>query len=234
MKKNVMMRVASIMLVLVLLTSSVISGTFAKYVTSDSAHDQARVAKFGVTVTAEDNTMFGAAYVSADGTVSTSYNAATDSVNAFNGTDYVVAPGTNGDLTNIYIEGQPEVDVAVAYVGTVDLSGWTVDGAFYCPLRFVIKDRDNNVKATIDGATYTEETVLEAAIATYINNFSAEYEANTDLADEDNCSLYMTWEWPFYVSDDNDVKDTALGDAAADGNAATIEIDITCTVTQID
>ena len=51
MKKNVMMRVASIMLVLVLMTSSVISGTFAKYVTEGQSKDSARVAKFGVTVT---------------------------------------------------------------------------------------------------------------------------------------------------------------------------------------
>ena len=231
MKKTVMMRVASIMLVLVLLTSSVISGTFAKYVTSDKAHDEARVAKWGVVVTAEDNTMFGSAYVSADGTVSATYNAATDSVHAENGTDYVVAPGTEGDLTSITIAGKPEVDVAVAYVGTVDLNNWTVGGNFYCPLVFVIKDRDGNVEATIDGSTYAEEAVLESAIATYINNFSAEYEANTDLSSVEDGSLNISWEWPFYISDDRDVKDTALGDAAT---AATISIDIKCTVTQID
>ena len=48
MKKNVMMRVASIMLVLVLMTSSVISGTFAKYVTDVTTDDSARVARWGV------------------------------------------------------------------------------------------------------------------------------------------------------------------------------------------
>ena len=55
MKKNKMMRLASSLLVAVLLTSSVISGTFAKYVTSDGASDSARVAKFGVIVDVVSN-----------------------------------------------------------------------------------------------------------------------------------------------------------------------------------
>lgn len=231
MKKNIMMRLASFLLVAVLISTSAISGTYAKYVTKGSGEDEARVAKWGVTVAAESNTMFGAAYVSADGTVSTSYTAATDSVHAENGSDYVVAPGTNGDLSAVEISGKPEVDVSVSYVGTVDLNNWTVDGAFYCPLQFVITDRNGSEVAKIDGATYTQETELETAIATFINNFSAEYEANTDLSAEAEGSLNIDWVWPFYVSDERDEKDTKLGDAAT---AATIDIKIDCTVTQID
>ena len=47
MKKNRMMRLASILLVLVLMTSSVVGGTFAKYTTSVEGYDTARVAKWG-------------------------------------------------------------------------------------------------------------------------------------------------------------------------------------------
>lgn len=47
MKKNVMMRTASALLVLVLLTTCIISGTFAKYTTSASGGDSARVAYWG-------------------------------------------------------------------------------------------------------------------------------------------------------------------------------------------
>ena len=43
MKKNKMMRLASFLLIAVLLTTSVISGTFAKYVTTDAQWDSARV-----------------------------------------------------------------------------------------------------------------------------------------------------------------------------------------------
>ena len=43
MKKNVMMRVASALLVAVLLSTCTISGTFAKYVTTSSGNDNAEV-----------------------------------------------------------------------------------------------------------------------------------------------------------------------------------------------
>ena len=52
MKRNKMMRIASVLLVAVLLSTCVISGTFAKYTTSNSATDSARVAKWGVIITA--------------------------------------------------------------------------------------------------------------------------------------------------------------------------------------
>ena len=52
MKKNKTMRAAGGLLIATMLTSSIVSGTYAKYVTTDSATDTARVAKFGVTVTA--------------------------------------------------------------------------------------------------------------------------------------------------------------------------------------
>ena len=43
MKKNIMMRVASALLIAVLLTTCAISGTFAKYVSTASGSDTARV-----------------------------------------------------------------------------------------------------------------------------------------------------------------------------------------------
>ena len=48
MKKNRMMRLASILLVCVLLTTSVISGTFAKYTSQATASDSARAAKWDI------------------------------------------------------------------------------------------------------------------------------------------------------------------------------------------
>ena len=54
MKKNKMMRLASGLLVAVLLTTSMISGTFAKYVTTESGSDSTRVAKWDIDFTEED------------------------------------------------------------------------------------------------------------------------------------------------------------------------------------
>jgi len=55
MKKNKAMRSASVLLVATLLTTSVISGTLAKYTTQDAAEDTARVAKWGVELQAIGN-----------------------------------------------------------------------------------------------------------------------------------------------------------------------------------
>lgn len=65
MKKNVMMRVASFLLVAVLISTSAISGTYAKYVTEGSGTDSARVAKWGVVIEAE-STMFSQEYATED------------------------------------------------------------------------------------------------------------------------------------------------------------------------
>ena len=61
-KKNWTMRAAVLLFALVLISSCFVGGTFAKYVTSAGGSATARVAKFGVTVTAANDTMFKTAY----------------------------------------------------------------------------------------------------------------------------------------------------------------------------
>ncbi len=56
--KNKMMRIASILMVAVLLTVCAVSSTFAKYVTSVNVGDAARVAKWGIVITAENTDLF--------------------------------------------------------------------------------------------------------------------------------------------------------------------------------
>lgn len=233
MKKNVMMRVASIMLVLVLLTSSVISGTFAKYVTAEDGGDKARVAKFGVDVIV-DGTMFAEAYLYGD-VVKTSVSGNT-SVLAYNNTDKLVAPGTAGEMVDIVIKGQPEVDVAVTYAATVTFEGWTVsDDAFYCPIVLTINGTDYYMNDFADAAA------AKTFVENVINGYSTTYDANTEL---DTAAGYLdiSWSWPYETGataadiEANDKRDTELGDAAAANvaDAATIAIDVICTVTQID
>ena len=67
-----------------------------------------------------------------------------------------------------------------------------------------------------------------------INAYSKDYAAGTNLATAGDDSLAITWEWPFSTSAENDVKDTFLGDQAAVGQAATVQLTITTTATQID
>ena len=113
MKKNKMMRLASAMMVMTLLTTSVISGTFAKYVTQDSGIDSARVAKFGVTVT-KDGYLFSDSYLNEPTVYAENETSASITVQAGTKDMKVVAPGTqNTSGMTFAIIGTPEVDVAV-------------------------------------------------------------------------------------------------------------------------
>jgi len=237
MKKNVMMRAASTLLVAVLLTTCAISGTFAKYTTSASSIDTARVAKWGVVVTATGTT-FAKSYATNDSaTVTTITNSVVSSETDKN----VLAPGTSGTLAKATITGTPEVAVKVSYSATVDFGdNWKdKDDVYYCPIFVTI----NGTK--LSGLDYTNIDGFETAIKNTIEAYSKTYDPNTDLASESvkNDSLSVSWKWDFFgaTGTDNrkqeDEKDTALGDAAADDdttNDPTISLTITTTVTQID
>lgn len=111
MKKNRMMRLASVLLVLVLLTTSVISGTFAKYTTQDSASDAARVAKWGVELQVVGN-LYGETYANKDNGNKILVDNASENftVQSKAATEDVVAPGTkNEDGFTFSLQGTPEV-----------------------------------------------------------------------------------------------------------------------------
>lgn len=223
MKKNKMMRLASALLVLTLLTTCVISGTFAKYVTADTGTDTARVAKWGVTVNVQGlSDAFAENYATDD----TATYAAATSVSSIDAGKDILAPGTEGIMTAIQITGTPEVAVKVTYKADLELENWEVIGVNkYCPIRFYINGDVYQIALGTDAAE------LEAAVENAINNYSKVYGPKTNLSGVDADYLEISWEWPFEI---NDVADTALGDQAAAGNAATIKLTLTCTVTQVD
>lgn len=256
MKKNVMMRLASFLLVAVLISTSAISGTYAKYVTADNASDTARVAKFGVVATV-DGTLFAKNYVDVD-----NGNTPTDSgkLTVESQTSaQVVAPGTkNAEGMTITLTGRPEVDVAVEFkfeakkeiklnanttfdnptTGEVD-DNYTVAADYY-PVIFTLKDGNDNVLVTGN----------VAAIQTYLTNtLNKTYEAGTTLAKivTNNTGIYtLTWEWAFQNAVENvDVLDTYLGNAATnkyfgnttfptDGTELEMDVTFSLSVTQVD
>ena len=227
MKKNVMMRLASFLLVAVLISTSAISGTYAKYVTEGTGTDSARVAKWGVTITANGST-FATEYDTDDAT----YTEAKSVIS----TDKVVAPGTDGDMVSMTLGGTPEVAVRISYKGAFDISDNWVDGNgnYYCPLVITIKNGVSDAGVKFDGRAYANAAEFETSVNNAIAAYSKDYPAGTDLAGLGNDSLDITWEWPFSTSAENDVKDTALGNQAVVGNAATVTIAVTTTATQID
>lgn len=210
MKKNYMMRLAAVLLVLVLLSTCVISGTFAKYVTTGSAYDGATVAKWGVEITAAGQ----------DAKVLDTLDG-NEEAHIISNTGNKLAPGTKGSFGTISVSGKPEVAVSVEYDATVTVTGWTINtDEYYCPV--VVKVNDDVVAAGTDAATFAAN--IKAAIEKLSK---ASVTAGTDLAQ----SIEITWEWAFSVDNATDLKDTALGDL---GTLPSISVEITATVTQID
>lgn len=105
MKKNKMMRIASVLLVAVLLSTCAISGTFAKYVTSAEGSDSARVAKWDFKV---NNTTANSNNFTFDlfKTVNDSDGNAETDIKFTDGT--IIAPGTKGSF-EIVLKNDSEV-----------------------------------------------------------------------------------------------------------------------------
>ena len=223
MKKNKMMRLASILLVLVLLTTSVISGTFAKYTTSDSSEDSARVAKWGF----ENNEsiviteLFKNAY---DSTVLSEVD--------------VIAPGTKNEVSFAFTYDTTENGVAAPEVDytfqiTVDTTGSNTENL----------DKNPNFKWTLDGKEYDTLGNLKLAIEALDGN-QTKYEAgklpekfykNSEGVIDGELEHPIGWKWLFDETEgaatNQDKLDTEMG------NADTLEnvyIKISITATQVN
>jgi hypothetical protein len=227
MMKNKMMRIASVLLVAVLLSTCAISGTFAKYVTSKESTDTARVAKFGVDLGVTVDGAFATEY-DADVTVTDKDGAAIAKTVVASSTDQdnLVAPGTKGDLmASATIAGTPEVAVNVKQEATLVLTGWEVNGTYYCPLVITVDGTKFYGMDYTSAAKFIAD--VEAALDSDVN-----YAPNTDLTE----SHSVTWAWAFEGTDgkQTDELDTALGNYAAKTGDIEISFTYKVIVTQID
>ena len=236
MRKNRMMRLASALLILTMVTTCAISGTFAKYVTSDSGTDTARVAKFGVVVEAKGLTDIGMFKTDYETTDTAKYTGTYSVSSATGDRDDVLAPGTSGSFANIKITGTPEVAVGVSIVSTVTVSDKWVNASdkFYCPVTVTVGGTTK-----LNGLDYESAAEFAAAIKAEIDGKSAVYAPNTNLAETyDTTNLDLAWAWAFENAtgskiNQNDTDDTFLGDAAVAADLD-ISIGVAITVTQID
>ena len=228
MKKNKMMRVASALLVAVLLTTCAISGTFAKYVSTATGEDAARVAYwgFGLDSSIEIGDLFKDVY-----------QTTVDSVDG----DDVIAPGTkNYDTFKFaYTDNTNEHATApeVSYTFKVDTTGSTIDDD--------IKNNPNIQWAlvkVVDIAAISDENSSEWGnwdklmddIAALSGEDDGEktYAPNTaPEAFAQGTEWVVAWQWKFSTSDGQDVADTAMGNKQT---LDTVKIVITITATQVD
>lgn len=235
MKKNLMMRIASIMLIAVLITTCGISGTYAKYVTKAEGNDTARVAKFGVVVQAVSS-IFKTSYAGNDAVTVLSSN-----------TDNVIAPGTTGTAVAFTISGNPEVDVKVE-VTLGNFTRVTLPAGSY--LDYTTANTTDTYDPTTaynpvvwtlkkDGVAVTgcENVGLNAIEAYLAGTLSAEYDVEAGAFSTINGTYELTWTWAF---EGNDQADTVLGQIAGgvitapDDYVANESFAFSITVTQID
>lgn len=201
MKRIKWMRLSGGLLVLTLITSCFVGGTFAKYVSKGEGTDTARVAKWGVEV-AVTGDGFRTEYSKNEANTTTVSGNTVISASPVGNPDKVVAPGTKGTFGGVNITGTPEVAVKINTVAEVKLSGWNIGtkGEFYCPLVFTIGD------TTICGLHYSAENAggeesFEWAIKKAIQDATTkEFEAGTNLSEVGKDITY-SWAWPFENSD---------------------------------
>lgn len=247
MKNNKNVKVMCGLLVLVLLTTCVIGTTLARYTTSDSASDTARVAHWGVRIEVDGDSNFSNQYSNVtNGVTVKSYDAAN-----------VVAPGTSSTESSVArfaISGTPEVavNINVLFENVQDVvlkagtyynectadtgDTFTLDEDYY-PVRFTLTQTSSATGVLGAPITGTLAEIKAWVDANY--NTTANYDPNTDLA----ATFELSWEWVYEGG--NDLADTVLGNLAAgtSENSAkvagtdynlTIHYDLTVTATQIN
>ena len=212
MKKNRMMRLASVLLVLCLLTTSVISGTFAKYTSTSSGSDVARVAKWSIKVEDTEIGVAGDTSVAFNlfSTINDTGNTAAEADVATKEGEKIIAPGTAGSFV---IDIKNESEVNAKYTIALEETN-----ASNIPLQY-----------SVDGATWVD-SVAELTMTALTDQTIA---MGTGTATK---TVY--WRWVFEGTtegahaDQTDVTDTALGYDF--DNLAEVTIEATITVTQVD
>lgn len=200
MKKNVMLKIAAVVMVAVLLSTCAISTTLAKYSTTSEAKQigAARVAKWGVAVDAAATQMF-----------SETYGDTTQVTNNVIASEVVVAPGSEGTHSiSGLISGTPEVSGKVTYKLKVTYTNF----GDYKPLVF----------------TYNDGKALAITSGQWVELTDAAYsfKAGTDLSTA--TAVTVEWEWPFDANDtaDNELVKSIDDDDDTNDPVVTVEIQI--------
>lgn len=221
MKKTKFMRAALLLLVLTLITSCFVGGTFAKYTTSAEGTDKARVAYWGFdqeAYTAFD--LFDVTY---------------DNVKAQNN-ENVVAPGTSKSTTFAFgYTGNTAKSITapeVKYNFKVDVTttGTTTEFDNNTSFKWTLQKGTDEVNKEVNKYDTFAELASAIKLLSGTASGSMDYEAGTlpgNFASADKVYT-IGWEWAF---DGNDIDDTELGNMQ---DLKNVEIAITITATQID
>lgn len=230
MEKNRMMRLASALLILTLLTTCMISGTFAKYTTQATGEDTARVAKWGVTVNVTSD-LFADAYKD----TSVEYNGITATVKASAENQNIVAPGTTGTGLGVTSGGAPEVsyEMKIKLDNTAKMPSLkytpkdATDASIYEPVKFSVLNDTTLIKGDMtlaDLITLFDGTnvIYKYDVGTKKYYVDSDGDGIIDTTGLNACpNIQIKWEWAFETGTDGTTKafgdklDTILGELAS-------------------
>lgn len=220
MKKNKAMRSAICMVVATLLTTCLIGGAFAKYITKAGSKTSARVAYWGFEYSSEINF---------DNLFADSYTHVKSCRMDESETNYekIIAPGTEGSV-DFYV-GHTENEVTlpeVDYSFTIDVEGEIGDEIASNP----------QLQFKLDNGTYGDFATLIANLKLLSGDASGTkvYEAGT-LPDMVGTTHTISWKWNFTDPSDCETQD-ALDTSAAGYMQGEVEcsLDLNVTICQID
>lgn len=194
MKKNAFLRLASVLLIVTLLSTCVISGTFAKYTSQAKGDKSIQVAAWSITVNGSQIA------VKSDATQKPTlpfdlFATVLDTKDGNEEEDVLkgkIAPGTKGAFT-MTVANLSEVNAHI----TFDMSGSATRPV---PLQFTAK---------VGNGQFGAMTTDMAKLAGYME---------TDLAMGASTEITVQWEWPFERG--ADASDTDIG---IDADAKTVE-----------
>jgi len=184
-------RITILLLVLCLISTAMLSGTFARYTSEYAGADTALIAKWEIEFD-DDNT-------TTSGTTLDLFSHAFDTnIITGAGTQKIIAPGVDGDFT---LKVENKGDVAAEMTFDFDVSG----DASNAPIEYKLKD--------VEGQTWGNLDALKTALDELekMKNVAA----GTGTAEQT-----VEWRWPLDGSDvygTNDEEDTELGTASAEG-----------------
>lgn len=234
-----------VMLVLILAIGATAGTTLAKYISSASATDTATVAKWGYTLSANTDKMFGKQYGDELKTIDAKNFAGVNSSGKLvvsSSVNKLVAPGAAGYMT-FTLSGSAEVasrlviEIDSTSFKTVSLTG---NETSYYPIKWAARVGAITDLASLNGASWSTTNVTTAAeLATALQTgvvatknslpsgvtvlavdgtkIIIEIPANTTF---DSVVLAIAWKWDFEVNDATNKSDTILGYFAAGKTAA--------------
>ncbi len=181
-KNRIFMALVSILLCFVLLSTSLLSGIFARFAVRDSVQMDVGFKQWGITITDANNTLVetiekdGSAVVRANGSITQ---------------DGLLAPGTKGSLAWFRVSGNPEVDFSIDFSGTIDFgTGFGLvknldETAILVKIVYdnVVKAREEKIAA---GEDYSELnyplSLIKEMVANALNNVTMDTEQLSNLA----------------------------------------------------